>query len=659
MDVTNKRIMIEFHILCQYSDYITTSEIAKAINVTDRTIKNDMSELKQLVKDNGGKLITKQGYGLKIEVVDEKLFNLAKTRSNVKFYYVDGRNNTLNNRSDQIAKMIIMEKGYVKIEDVADRLYLSKSTIKQEIKTVRDYLAKFDLSIRSTPGKGIKIDGEELRKRLCMVELIKVHFPYTPYEEDDNQKFWHLFENNENKLKIREKVLKILRETRTTIVDEYINKFVSYLSLTQYRIKDGYHAKIGDMYKHDLKNFKEYQIANELAKELEKIDFFLDENEVYCIELLILIWRDLRSDVDIVNDYPLLSDEAKIIAEDVLWIIKDRSGIDFVSDDNIMRLARNLIPILAKVYFNIYKTITSQISVSRGTIKRSSLSMLFASICVKYINHKYDVELSNFDISRIAIVFVHLIDLIEFDYIPRNVILYINTGFEGAEIVRDKIIRHFHEKCFNKIDIYGYYEGRIAEKNGYDYAIMNFKEFSYRYDTPYVHVSQILSADEIEEIRQKIVFSGYQLDDLIIDLNLRKEHFHKDYKFTDKNEFASSLAFELAGTIKDYRLIYDHINSVDKNFITNEVLSIIIERSWTSKNYFGLYQLNKPIIWNDRTVKYILVSAIDYRDNLAMVKLFDMLNMEFTYDHSKMDELIDAFDYFEAIKDIVRKNITM
>ena len=39
MDVTNKRIMIEFHILCQYSDYITTSEIAKAINVTDRTIK--------------------------------------------------------------------------------------------------------------------------------------------------------------------------------------------------------------------------------------------------------------------------------------------------------------------------------------------------------------------------------------------------------------------------------------------------------------------------------------------------------------------------------------------------------------------------------------------------------------------------------------------
>ena len=42
-----------------------------------------------------------------------------------------------------------------------------------------------------------------------------------------------------------------------------------------------------------------------------------------------------------------------------------------------------------------------------------------------------------------------------------------------------------------------------------------------------------------------------------------------------------------------------------------------------------------------------------------MVKLFDMLNMEFTYDHSKMDELIDAFDYFEAIKDIVRKNITM
>lgn len=659
MDIRNKRIMIEFHILCQYNDYITTSEIAKAINVTDRTVKNDLYDLRNYVKENGGELITKQGYGLKIEVVDEKLFNLAKTSNNVKFYYVDGRSNSLDPRCDQIAKMIILEKGYVKIDDVADRLYLSKSTIKQEIKTVREYLGKFDLSIKTTPGKGIKIEGEELRKRLCMVELIKVHFPYSPYEEDDNQKFWHLFENNENKLKIREKVLKILRDNHITILDEYINKFVSYLSLTQYRIKDGYHAKAGEMYKHILKDFKEYKIVTALALELSKMDFYLDEDEIYCMELLLLIWRDLVNSVDIDKDYPVLADEAKLIAEDVLWIIKNIAGIDFVNNDNILRLARMLIPILAKVYFNIYKTIISQSNTSRGIVKRSSLSMLFAYICVKYINQKYDVELIDFDISRIAIVFLHIIDMIEFDYKPRNVIMYINTGFEGAELVKDKILRHYKENRFNRIDIYGYYEGRVAEKDGYDYAIMNFKEFTYRYDTPYVRVSQIPTANEIEEITQKIVFSGYQLADLILALNLKKEHFHKDYIFTDRIEFTNNIAFEIASSIENYRNIYNFINFVDKNYITNEVMSIIIDRRWTKDNYFGVYQLNKIIMWDDRPVKYILVSAIDYRDNLAMVKLFNMINMEFAYNHDKILELLDAFDYFEAIKDIVRENITV
>ena len=73
----DRRIQLEFYILSNVKDYITINKIAKRINISDRTLKNDLIDLREYVKESGGELIAKPGKGLKINIIDEKKFKEA------------------------------------------------------------------------------------------------------------------------------------------------------------------------------------------------------------------------------------------------------------------------------------------------------------------------------------------------------------------------------------------------------------------------------------------------------------------------------------------------------------------------------------------------------------------------------------------------------
>ena len=68
------------------------------------------------------------------------------------------------------------EEGYFRLEQLADRLYLSPSAIKKEMPGVRDFLGSFNLSLPARPGKGIRLAGGEFNRRLCLLELYENHF---------------------------------------------------------------------------------------------------------------------------------------------------------------------------------------------------------------------------------------------------------------------------------------------------------------------------------------------------------------------------------------------------------------------------------------------------------------------------------------------------
>lgn len=86
---SNTRLYQIFNILSNSNSYITSTEIANRLNVSDRTIKTDMKSFANYFYKHGAKLLSVRSKGYKIEIFDELKYNSYKFYNEVStFFYI-------------------------------------------------------------------------------------------------------------------------------------------------------------------------------------------------------------------------------------------------------------------------------------------------------------------------------------------------------------------------------------------------------------------------------------------------------------------------------------------------------------------------------------------------------------------------------------------
>lgn len=75
MELSNKRCIRTLHLLLKSRDTVTGENLGVSIGVSSRTIRNDIKELNQILKDYGACVVSEisQGYHLRIE--DQEKFS--------------------------------------------------------------------------------------------------------------------------------------------------------------------------------------------------------------------------------------------------------------------------------------------------------------------------------------------------------------------------------------------------------------------------------------------------------------------------------------------------------------------------------------------------------------------------------------------------------
>ena len=164
-----KRILQLFYILTQQDDYIRSYELAEKVSVTERTIKNDIAELEAFAKASGADLIAKKGKGYVLKVFDEEKFSPVKIQLAIHFSAIGGTPRAQNDRTNDILRRIIVEKRYLTIEDIADELYLTKSSIREELKEVNFLLNKFNLRLKKRSEEVPMVIGIEFDSRMLIM----------------------------------------------------------------------------------------------------------------------------------------------------------------------------------------------------------------------------------------------------------------------------------------------------------------------------------------------------------------------------------------------------------------------------------------------------------------------------------------------------------
>ncbi|PLT28167.1 BglG family transcription antiterminator [Peribacillus deserti] len=260
MNTRQKQIM---HLLSEKKDkeFITINEIAKVLNCSEKTVRNDFKQIDDwLKKDFQATIIRKPNVGVRIDIPkDEKkrLFSLMQ----------DGkRNNDGNdiNRKIEILSWLLKDDKTLSLLDLSERFFVSKHVIKQDLEEMESWLELFDLSIESRKKVGIRLIGDEKHKRAA---LSRIHHLGKDGKLTNLYESWFVNYEIDN---VKQRIKKIENELNKDFTKESLNNLIFHLLIIVKRIKA---KQIISMTKHDLENLKskkDYEVVKKHLNELER-----------------------------------------------------------------------------------------------------------------------------------------------------------------------------------------------------------------------------------------------------------------------------------------------------------------------------------------------------------------------------------------------------
>lgn len=156
-------------ILLNTDKIITIKELANICNVSSRTIRSDLKELKAELDKFDISLYKRPGVGVWLEADDKNKKFLKGEISRGELEYL------LLSPTDRvkgiIKRLLLNHKDYT-IMLLAEELSVSRSTIIKDLIDVEQWLNKYQLTLNRVRNHGIYIKGRELHLREAMVNII-------------------------------------------------------------------------------------------------------------------------------------------------------------------------------------------------------------------------------------------------------------------------------------------------------------------------------------------------------------------------------------------------------------------------------------------------------------------------------------------------------
>lgn len=259
------------------------NDIAKKINMSPRTVRNDLDRIDDYLKDIGiPKLVRKPNVGIILKLNDNEIKKLFEILGKINNYdYV------LSQRERVLYMLceLLNKSGFITINSLSDRMMVSRSTIINDLNQVREWLTENNLSLESSKGHGIKVSGNELDIRKSATRIL--------FQSMDTLNFLNissirLFKDIDldfikNSIKVAEE------QMESTFSDDAFNNLVIHIAIAVKRIQL---SKDIVMDKEELKNLRktaEFAIASSIANMLEdKFGISIPEDEIGYITIHLL-----------------------------------------------------------------------------------------------------------------------------------------------------------------------------------------------------------------------------------------------------------------------------------------------------------------------------------------------------------------------------------
>lgn len=632
MAVEDKRILKMLYLLSQKEGYLKAGDLAIELNLSERTVKNDIGHLREVARNCGCILKSVRGKGYILEIDEPERF--AQTREWINILFNNVEKDVREKQTYQMARAIMCgqaadQDDFFRLEDLAVSLYLSLSTVKKKMPWVREFLASFGLRLVSCPGKGLKVIGDEFGKRLCMLELYENHFR-TRVVAFDNHRYERAFVDREDKDLIRKISLNAIRNSDNELFDTYVNRFVDYILIQRNRVLEGNEIEqvepVWQERIEELQKRPEWETSRKLFEKLQVLhDFTLpSESEIAAVAVLLLIWGDWEQYTDLDERFPEIYSKARHLTDEMtveleeLWQIPEGVFKDKLEGTLVPEFVR----ILVQKHFGFEHCQMLGNAISENSIKKSPLTMALAD-SIRFMFQKEGLLLSEYNTQLLAVSIFDVLDAIPYPYQKRRILICARNGKRSALVMERKIRRQLGSWWIESVDIEPLYEARKYPTEMYDCVIGSFVSYAYRYSWPYIEVQSMMDADDFEKVRRGAVSMGYKLDYLSKLISWDVLEFHHNFSVSGLDGLLQLLAYQWGKDIYAKERLAEFFSDSSHLRSHHHLLTAIAPVTETGKNVFELYFMDKPLEFGEKTVRVVLFFSADFSAHPALVRFWE------------------------------------
>lgn len=447
------------------TEFISVDTIAKSLNTSAKTIRNELNSSEQVILENHCQLIRKPGIGVLIE---GSLENKQKLLMAIK-YFADTFQPSVEDRQRSIASQLLLINKPLLIKELVLDYYVSRSTINKDIHTINSQLKEFDLEIEYQKGEGVIVVGKEANKRKAIANL-QMNDPnqnvvvYGMSDTEDS--FLNQFEKLLNvNFGVIEKIVKEAeKELGYAFSSEARLNLVIHLAITINRTKQGNDITLTQDLMEALKNQKEFEIADSTAKKIERqFNVRLSETEVYYILLHFLGAKRIKelnvNNVKLSAEKPLLEE----LIEKFIKKVQLEMNIFLESDTELFNsLLLHLKPTINRLMYGL----------SLDNPLREEIMFSYPSV-YEAIEKNVNIFTKAFDIpmpdNEIAYLVLHFAAARERNTKPIRVLVMCASGLGTSQLIVAKLKRAFSN--LNIVDVVSSLEAENFSEENIDLII--------------------------------------------------------------------------------------------------------------------------------------------------------------------------------------------
>lgn len=574
------RMIISY--LSSSDTYTPSSSLATYLNVSERTIKRYIKSINKDLEDYGAKIESAKSLGYKLVVF---------SKDNFREYLNDITDTNKSLITTDLLKNILIEYP-ISLDLLAEKLYTSRSTLQNELTSIRSLLEENNIELKYKPYSGLYLEAQEEDIRKCCMKY---------FFKDENLNEISLsveLDNISNEFisKLKKFIERKVITNKIEKNDYEISYLIKFIVITCFRAKKGHNISKSIYENNSYENIFDDEFKNMLT---EEIDVELNEEEISYLNILFKIDNKITSTEEV--------NENKI--KELVEISINKIDIkykSFLHEDSV------LISNLTKHILNSYNRYYYKIDVENiilDQVKRTYPdSFNYALDLANTLENNLDIKINSNEVGYIAIHFATAIERAK-QKTSYKAIIVCNTGMGTSELIRIKLRRYFPQ-----IEVIGCYQVHYLDYINLDeidfiISTINIENQEIK-DKDFIQVSHVLNDIDIQNIEDKLnkIYLQSYLTSLF-NINI----FYKDLEIKDKKQLLEFICSDMVD--KNHISIEDKETILNREKLSSTEISDLVAVphciSVKNKNAIAICTLKDAINWGNTSVKLVFVACLD------------------------------------------------